>query len=85
MENTCYRIKPLIWEVDHLSNQRLVRTDIFLQVYGPVDNPIRVEVLEYKDGGEVEYIDEAKTVEKAKKLAEDFFLARILYHLEEVK
>jgi hypothetical protein len=88
MSNAHYTIKPLVWELDYLGRPKLQRFNIFIQPFGPKDNPTRVEVLEQKllEGGwDVEYCDEAKTIEEAKTLAEKLTLDRILVHLEEVK
>jgi hypothetical protein len=79
-----YTIKPLVWELDFLGRPTLQRFNIFIQPYGPKNNPTRVEVLEIVEGEE-EYWDEAKTIEEAKTLAEKIALDKILVHLEEVK
>jgi len=89
MSNAHYTIKPFVWELDFLGRLTLQRFDIFIQPFGPKDNPTRVEVLEQKPDptcdADVEYWDEAKTIEEAKTLAEKIALDRILVHLEEVK
>ena len=89
MSNAHYTIKPLVWELDSLGRPTLQRFNIFIQPFGPKDNPTRVEVLEQKAeptcNADVEYWDEAKTIEKAKTLAEKIALDRILVHLKEVK
>jgi hypothetical protein len=89
MSNAHYTIKPFVWELDYHGRPTLQRFHIFIQPFGPKDNPTRAEVLEQKLDPtcdvDVEYWGEVKTIEEAKTLAEKIALDRILVHLEEVK